>query len=80
MGTIFPGGNPRGATRPGFYSASDLLHPVGVLRKIAQTVAVWSARSRERRALSHLDEDRLRDIGVNRYDAKREAEKPFWRD
>jgi uncharacterized protein YjiS (DUF1127 family) len=56
------------------------LHPVGVLRKIAQTVAVWSARSRERRALSHLDEDRLRDIGVNRYDAKREAEKPFWRD
>ena len=79
MGTNFPGVNTGGTTRPALVSTSDLSPPVGVLRKIAQTVAVWSARSRQRRALSRLDGDRLRDIGVNRYDAQREAEKPFWR-
>ena len=42
-------------------------------------VAVWSARRRQRSALSELDERGLRDIGVGRIEAEREARKPFWR-
>jgi uncharacterized protein YjiS (DUF1127 family) len=36
-------------------------------------------RRRQRQALLDLDEHLLRDIGITRYEADREAEKPFWR-
>ena len=36
------------------------------------------ARQRERRALAEMDDRALRDIGINRLDAMREANKPFW--
>ena len=42
----------------------------------------WIARSRQRRELGDLAEtspDLLRDIGVTYAEARREAEKPFWR-
>ena len=57
----------------------------------APTVRRWSAlrfvdmlllfqeRARQRRALVELDDRLLRDIGVSRADAEREANKPFWR-
>jgi uncharacterized protein YjiS (DUF1127 family) len=35
-------------------------------------------RRRERRMLLELDERMLRDIGISRADALREAGKPFW--
>ena len=38
----------------------------------------WLSRSRERRALIDLDDHLLRDIGVTREEAQREAAKPFW--
>ena len=34
---------------------------------------------RQRRTLAALDDRQLRDIGLGRADAWREAEKPFWR-
>ena len=34
---------------------------------------------RQRRTLAALDDRRLRDIGIGRADAWREAETPFWR-
>lgn len=37
-----------------------------------------AALQRSRRALAVLDDRMLRDIGLSRVDAKREAEKPFW--
>ncbi len=80
MGTILQNGNSNGVARGTSLLASGLFHPVRILRNAARTVANWSARSRQRRALALLNEDLLRDIGVNRYHAKREAEKPFWRD
>jgi len=80
MPTIFQNVKSNDTARPINFLANDLYHPVRILRKVLQKLAFWSARSRQRRALSRLDEDRLRDIGVNRYDAKREAAKPFWRD
>ncbi|MEM9435089.1 MAG: DUF1127 domain-containing protein [Pseudomonadota bacterium] len=33
---------------------------------------------RERRALSHLDDHLLQDIGISRHDAQTEAERPVW--
>lgn len=49
------------------------------LRKYCQTVIIWYERERQRHQLNQLPEDRLHDIGVNRLEALREAQKPFWR-
>ena len=40
----------------------------------------WHQLSRERRALLALDERMLKDIGVTRAEAEREARRPFWSD
>lgn len=40
---------------------------------------LWPERYRQRARLRELDADRLRDIGIDRTDALREARKPFWR-
>jgi uncharacterized protein YjiS (DUF1127 family) len=52
-------------------------------RNALNIVVIWWStrreRSRQRRALGRLDERLLRDIGVTRCDAAREAGKPFWR-
>ena len=39
----------------------------------------WRRRARGRRELAALSDRCLRDIGLTRYDANREARKPFWR-
>jgi uncharacterized protein YjiS (DUF1127 family) len=40
----------------------------------------WHELSRQRRALLALDERMLKDIGISRGEAEREARRPFWRD
>ena len=51
--------------------------------RISHVIARWIARSRERWALREIAEANnihlLKDIGVSREEAFREAEKPFWR-
>lgn len=42
--------------------------------------ATWFLRGRARQQLRQLDELTLRDIGVTRYDAEIEANKPFWKE
>jgi uncharacterized protein YjiS (DUF1127 family) len=46
-------------------------------------IARWIARSRQRQALRDIAEANdfhlLKDIGVSREEAFREADKPFWR-
>lgn len=42
-------------------------------------ISIWITRAEQRAALAELDEERLRDIGVTRDQARREAAKPFWR-
>lgn len=54
--------------------------PSRLLRSTGALINVWISRNQQRRALRRLDARLLRDIGVNHYDAQREAEKPFWRD
>ena len=39
----------------------------------------WRERSQSRAALRNLDEQQLRDVGLSRREAEREARKPFWR-
>jgi uncharacterized protein YjiS (DUF1127 family) len=40
----------------------------------------WSELARQRRALLALNEHMLKDIGVSRAAAEREASRPFWSD
>jgi uncharacterized protein YjiS (DUF1127 family) len=43
-------------------------------------VTAWLQRRRERAELLAMSERDLRDIGITRCDALREAAKPLWRD
>ena len=47
-------------------------------RNILETLAVWNRRAQERQALKGLDDRLLKDVGISKYDAKLEADKPFW--
>ena len=49
---------------------------------LTATIRLWMARSRQRRHLAEMarwDDYVLKDIGVSRDAASREAAKPFWR-
>jgi uncharacterized protein YjiS (DUF1127 family) len=39
----------------------------------------WRRRLRSRRELATMSERSLRDVGLTRYDAAVESQKPFWR-
>jgi uncharacterized protein YjiS (DUF1127 family) len=55
----------------------------GLIAGTPSTVGRWFVRSRQRRALREIAErndfDLLKDIGVSREEALREADKAFWR-
>ncbi|APZ54769.1 DUF1127 domain-containing protein [Salipiger abyssi] len=46
--------------------------------RIAVVLAKWSERRRTRRALAQLDPHLLRDIGLERHVAHKEARRMFW--
>jgi uncharacterized protein YjiS (DUF1127 family) len=48
-----------------------------LLRAIEQVLG-WQEVARQRRSLLELDERLLKDIGITRADALREASRPFW--
>ena len=52
----------------------------GVLRRLAARLWLYRQIQSERMQLLALTDRELRDIGISRYDAHKEAEKPFWRD
>lgn len=43
-----------------------------------QTLLTWQRRASERSCLARMDERALKDMGITRVDAWREAKKPFW--
>jgi len=47
--------------------------------QLVDTLLTWQMRANERHHLAALDDHVLRDMGLGRADALREAEKPFWR-
>lgn len=48
-------------------------------RRLLSALRTMRHRARDRAALARLDERMLRDIGIRREDALREADKPCWR-
>jgi uncharacterized protein YjiS (DUF1127 family) len=49
------------------------------LRKVVETIFIWTERARMRRRLLTLDDRMLKDVGITRAQVHGEAEKPFWR-
>lgn len=47
-------------------------------KRVMKQYRLFSARARQRRQLRFLGDHQLKDIGVSRIDALREADKPFW--
>ena len=60
---------------PKAYAAWHRKEPIHAVALIAR----WLERARQRRTLAALDDHVLRDIGITRVEAEREAEKPFWK-
>jgi uncharacterized protein YjiS (DUF1127 family) len=50
----------------------------GWLLRTIDLMLSWQEVARQRRALLALDERLLKDIGITRADAEREASRPFW--
>lgn len=60
---------------------------IRLVRRLPKLAAIASARllrwhelSRQRRALLALNERMLKDVGITRAEAEREARRPFWSD
>jgi uncharacterized protein YjiS (DUF1127 family) len=54
-------------------------HRASIVARTVSLLLAWLERSRQRRALSELDDRLLRDIGLTRDEARREAMRSFWR-
>ncbi len=46
--------------------------------RLLSRLLAWSEIARQRRELLRLDDKLLKDIGLSRADAEREASRPFW--
>lgn len=46
---------------------------------VARRYRTWTGRVRERRQLARMSDRELHDFSATRYDARFEANKPFWR-
>ena len=47
--------------------------------RLLDLLLLWQGRATQRYHLAQLDDAMLKDIGLSRADADREAAKPFWR-
>jgi uncharacterized protein YjiS (DUF1127 family) len=66
----------RSSFRP---TTGERLSVIGMLVRLAETLAVGRERRRQRVALARLDDRMLRDIGLTAADVEGEASKPFWK-
>lgn len=53
--------------------------PVVLIYRLFNILLIWQRRIEERRQLLEMSDRMIRDIGLNRNDILREANKPFWR-
>ncbi len=51
----------------------------GLVAGLLDVLARWHERARSRRHLAALSDYMLRDVGIDRGLAAREADKPFWK-
>jgi uncharacterized protein YjiS (DUF1127 family) len=49
-----------------------------LLQRFTSNLKLWQQRHRQRSELYSLSDAILKDIGISRVDALREADKPFW--
>jgi uncharacterized protein YjiS (DUF1127 family) len=66
-------------TRKAQQSKSIRQNVRSLLARSIATLYLWKQRRHGRRDLRGLDDRMLRDIGLSRAEAEREAHKPFWR-
>lgn len=62
-------------------SAHKIFFTINVREKYSKLRSVlndWHRRHKTRIQLASMDDRMLRDIGVSRYDANKEAQKRFW--
>ena len=52
------------------------LYPFAI--RLRHTITVWRRTARTRCALARASADQLRDVGLTRVEATREAARPFW--
>ncbi|WP_349598385.1 DUF1127 domain-containing protein [Azospirillum argentinense] len=52
----------------------------GVVKRVLGEALGMIERHRQRRSLAALDDHLLRDVGLSRSDARREADKAFWQE
>ncbi len=69
----------KAAKRLGPSVSRSLSSPVQVLIYLSDLLSDWEGRARERRTLAEMSNHLLKDLGLSRTDARREAEKPLWR-
>jgi uncharacterized protein YjiS (DUF1127 family) len=79
MGTILKtAGSPAG-TRPRRLPRGNLGLGRRLVLGLVDLLIVWQKRLEDRDTLGRMNAARLRDIGLSRSEALREADKPFWR-
>ncbi|OSQ51438.1 DUF1127 domain-containing protein [Marivita geojedonensis] len=62
-----------------YLGAQSTLSPLAVVAlRVAVTLTKWSERRRTRIHLANLDDHLLRDVGLDRLTAQREANRKFW--
>jgi uncharacterized protein YjiS (DUF1127 family) len=51
-----------------------------MVQRVTRLIGIWHRRSSERQVLAAMSARALQDIGITRWDARHEANKPFWRE
>ena len=54
------------------------MHLFTMISRVLALCRHWRQRVQERAELCRLDDRALRDLGITRVDAMKEADKPFW--
>lgn len=66
---------------PAARAAGDFMQSLWrAVQRMVVTLLRWQELAHERYALMELDDRLLKDIGLSRADAVREARRPFWED
>lgn len=67
-----------GITHPSVHPRIDAGWPGEMIVSRLRIAQSWIERRRQRHALAALDDRLLQDIGLTRFDVKKEYNKPFW--
>ncbi|MGL4322317.1 MAG: DUF1127 domain-containing protein, partial [Paracoccaceae bacterium] len=74
--------NSQEATMPALQNTQTITakHRTNGVAAVLRALRAWAKRHHGRQSLARLDDHMLRDIGLDRSEARQECAKPFWRD